>query len=596
MAQALKHEDWYQSCLYADEFVALGRVSLGILNPESQPIWNEDRTLCIVMEGEVYDYDHEKRRLVERGHRFEVGNDPEYVLHLYEEYGEDFALKLNGAFVAAIWDTRQRCLRLVNDRLGQQNLFYAQSDKNLLFASSVGAVLASGVVDCNVDLVAMAEFLTFEHMLEDRTLARSVKLMPPASMLCFQDGRLIQSRYWKLSFGDDYGVHEEDWYVGRWIELFYQATERRVRPADLFGVMLSGGMDSRAVLGAMARLSDDPFSAFTFGVPGCDDVRCAQEMARRLKVRHRYIELEPDCLRTLAEKGVWLTDGMNNCIHMHNLAAAQEARRSSRIVFTGNLGDDLMADRPRRGYSHRVMPGIDSWDDLVAMLLSMDTSCFSLQEQRSLFTDDCYRQIDGVVEENHRAVLSRADARRPGHVLKHWEITQRVRRFVLQGQVLLRNQVEVRGPFYDNDLVEFMANVPTGLRLDGYLYIRALSIAFPELAKVPLASTGFPLVPCLRYTGVQLARQLRWRARQAGFRFISAPRGQRPYADYDGWMRTPLRAWIEDTLLSKRAMERGYFEPDYVRGLIKEQISGGNRAGKLGGLLTLELWHRQFVD
>lgn len=595
MATDLKRESWHDVHLYVDDHVGLGRVSLGVLNPEPQPIWNEDHTLCIVMEGEVYDHDRTSSWLTDQGHRLKVNNAAEFLLHLYEELEEDFVAELNGTFVAAIWDVREDRLLLVNDRLGQRHLFYAQSGDTLLFASSVGAILRTGIVSREVDLIAMAEFLTFEHVLDDKTLARNVALLPPASLMEFRAGRLTRRQYWDLSFDEGHGVHNEAWYVNRWIDLMRQSVERRTQDQDVFGIMLSGGMDSRAILGALNG-SAGAVRAFTFGVPGCDDVRFAHQLARRLNVDHHHIDLKPDYLLALATEGVRLTDGMNNCIHMHNLAAAPEVRQSVRIVFTGNLGDDLMADRPRRGYSYRVLPSVGDWDNLVGVLFRMDNSCFPVDELPQLFADDCYERIEGVVQENHRAVLSRADTRKPGCVLKYWEITQRVRRFVLLGQVLLRDQVEVRGPFYDNDLVAFMLTVPSGLRLDGYLYGLGLITAYPELAKVPLSTTGLPMVACFRNTQEQFARQLRWRLRDAGLTFVAPPNGQRPYADYDGWMRTTLRRWVEDTLLDQRALGRGYFNPDYVRNLVAEQLGGANHACKLGGLLSLELWHRLFVD
>ncbi|RMF38599.1 MAG: asparagine synthetase B, partial [Chloroflexi bacterium] len=183
MAAAMPRRDALRADLYAGEGIGLGRLHLGTLNPEPQPIWNEDRSLAIVMEGEVYDYADEKRRLMERGHRFPVGNDVEFVLHLFEEYGPGALLRLNGAFVAAIWDARHRRLTLFNDRFGLQALFYTQVGRRFLFASSTWPLLAHPDVQPRLDRVAVAEFLTFEFVLGERTLLEGISLLPPAA--CF---------------------------------------------------------------------------------------------------------------------------------------------------------------------------------------------------------------------------------------------------------------------------------------------------------------------------------------------------------------------------------------------------------------------------
>ena len=161
MASALEPEDRFQVDLHSGEDFGLGRVTLGIANPEPQPIWNEDETLCLFMEGEIYDYADLKQLLLERGHRFKVDDDAEFVLHLYEEFGEEFAEKLNGAFVIAIWDQRISKLLVVNDRLGLYPLYYARVNGGLTFGSGVRALLADSALPRSVDPVAVSQFLVY---------------------------------------------------------------------------------------------------------------------------------------------------------------------------------------------------------------------------------------------------------------------------------------------------------------------------------------------------------------------------------------------------------------------------------------------------
>ncbi len=589
MAQTLRHEDRYQVDLYVEDRLAIGRVHLGLVNPEPQPIWNKEHSLCIVMEGEIYDYEDEKRRLIERGHRFHHHNDPEYVLHLYKEYGEDFVERLNGAFVIAIWDKTQRRLLIANDRFGLQSLCYVRLGSGLLFAERAIAFLDYPEFTPQPDLVGMAQYLTFEHPLGDRTLLDGVKLLPPASLLTWHDGHLALRTYWEFQYPDQCPHRSEAELIEAWAHYFRQAVERQIRGKDAIGVMLSGGMDSRAVLAAIGRRSS-PVHTFTFGIPGSDDDHLAREVARIGGARHHFFELRPDYLLHVAEEGVRLTDGMKSCIHMHALAPLRQVVNHAQVLYTGSLGDSLMGT-----HLTRDMLTIHDRDALAEELFRRYSRAFRETELAALLTDTLYTQIQGEAFKSFRGMLGQSQARLSANIREHYSIRQDDRRRILEGQRQLRSQAVVRTPFYDNDLVDFMLTVPPGWRLEGYLYKRAFAKAFPELAKVPLESTGLPLTASMREVYIRANRQLCWWLRNKGVKWIPAPQ-EKPYADYNGWMRTILRPWVEETLLSRPALERGYFNPDYVRTLVAEHMAGANHARKLGVLLSLELWHRSFLD
>lgn len=593
MAQALKHEDWYHVHLYTDADVGLGRVSLGILNPEPQLIWNEDHTLCIVMEGEVYGYEDEKRELIERGHRFQVDNDPEYVLHLYEEYGEDFALKLNGAFVAAIWDRRKRKVLAVNDRLGLRPLYYTLANDVLLFASSVRSLLAHPALSRQVDVVGVAQFLTFEHLLGNRTLLTDVYLLPPGCTLSYEDGELSLRRYWILKYAPTYALRSEDDYLQEFLWHMKRALRRQMPSNEIpSAVLLSGGVDSRMVLSGLMRTEPNrQMQAFTWGRPGCDDARFAREIARKLKVPHHFFELKPDYLLRCGKEGVRLTDGMKSCVHMHVLGTLREASQRARLLYFGFGGDSLMG----RFLTRNLWANYGNVD-LTQMLFEMHSRVFRRTEYASLFSSDLRLRISEAVVETFQSALDESTAVLAADRYNRFVLCHEKRRFQMMGHELARSQVAVRTPLCDNDLVEFMLNVPPGFRFDRHLFIRGLSKDFPSIAKIPQAGIiGLPLVPCFRDLRIRASRQIRWRLRAAGLKWIPVHEFKH-YADYDGWMRTVLRTWVEDVLLSKRALDRGYFNPEYVRNLVAEHMAGANHARKLGALLTLELWYKLFLD
>ena len=589
MAQAMRHEGWYQVDLYTGGGIGLGRVRLGFLNPEPQPIWNEDETLCIVMEGEIYDYQELKQKLITCGHRFHIDSDAEFVLHLFEEVGEESASRLNGAFVAAIWDTQARKLWVINDRFGLQPLYYRQAGECLFFAGHTAAFLADPDYTPKVDPIALAELLSFEHLLRDRTLLADVKLLPPSSILTFQDGRLSIRSYYDFQFPEHYQDRDEAWYVERWVHLMRQGVERRMRRDGPIGVQLSGGLDSRTVLAMIGR-QHYPVHTFTFGVPGCDDARLAREVAAKQGAIHHFLELKPDYLCTLAEEGVMLTNGLNSCVHMHVLGTLRETAKIVNVLYTGSLGDSIMGGHLQRDLLAVYRPPV-----LARMLFRRYNNCFGAESHPRLFSDRFYSRVEGMVFGEFAQALDESHATLSANKREHYSIRQNDRRWILEGQNILRTRVVVRTPFYDNDLVDFMLTVPPGLRFDNYLYIRGLIQASPELAKVPYEKTGLPLAPCARDLSIRANWQMRRWLRRMRLKWVSPPQ-KRPYADYNGWMRSVLRPWVEETLLSKRTLERGYFNPEYIRNLVAEHMAGANHARKLGVLLTVELWHRLFLD
>lgn len=591
MAQALKHEDWYRVELYQEEGLGLGRVSLGLSNPEPQPIWNEDETLCLVMEGEIYDYEDLKQRLIANGHRFQVNNDAEFVLHLFEELGEEFASYLNGAFVAAIWDRQAKELILVNDRFGLRPLYYAQHNGGLIFASGMRALLCDPRFHRRINPLAVAQLLSFEYVLGNRTLLTEAHLLPPSTLLTFGNGRLVIRSYWTLEFHDFCQPLGEEKYLEGFVHYMRQAVTRQAHDSLPAGVLLSGGLDSRMIVAFLCDdLVTEPLHTFTFGIPDCDDVRLAQEVAALLGTRHLFSELKPNYLLDAGDEGVRLTDGMMSCVHMHAYANLRAQSQHASALYMGFMGDALLGGHLNR----QLWAGFD--EDALHQLMFEDACVlFSPAEQKKLFADHFQNHIKDDVFDSFRAVFAESKANLVANRQNHFDLRQRQRRFILNGVELVRSQVVVHTPFCDNDLVEFMLTVPPGLRLDRFLMVQAFIRFFPAVAKVPYARTGLPLMACARDLLIRINRLIRWRLHRVGLKRSPFPQHRR-YCDYNSWMRTALRSWVEEILLSEHTLERGYFNPNYIRQLVAEHMAGADHNRKLGMLITLERWHRQFLD
>jgi asparagine synthase (glutamine-hydrolysing) len=596
MAAALKDYDWYQDALYSGNDVGLGRVSLTLRNQESQPVWNEAQNTCLVLEGELFDYDSLKQRLLFAGHTFRSDSHAEFVLRLYEAYGEEFAVQLNGAFSVAIWDGRFRKLIIANDRLGLHPLYYAHHQGDFLFASGIRALLTDSRLQRQVDPVAVAQLLTFDHMLNDRTLLAAVKILPPASLLTFQEGQLAIRTYWTMRYAEHYRPISEEAYLEELLHYLRQAARRQAAGKEPAAILLSGGLDSRILLGLLTENGlSERLSTYTFGIPGCHDGRFAQEIANRSNVTHQFFELEPDYLISTAEKAVRLTDGMQNCVHMHALATLDHGAKEAQIFYKGFLGDAMMGYSVKRLFWANYNPA-DQIQRYFQTHVEQGIILFEPAEHEQLFTEQFRSQFTTGILDEYETALMGSGAALMADKRSYFDLRQRNIRMILHGVELVRSRGVVRLPFCDNDLLDFSLDLPPGLRFERYLIKRVLIDAFPELAKVPYTGSGYPIMPCLRDTFMHLNSQIRWRLRDAGLGWIPPAEQSRPYADYHTWFRTTLRSWVEDILLDRHTLERGYFDATYIRNLVAGHMAGSNHATRLGALISLELWHRQFLD
>lgn len=603
MAGALEPEARFRRELYHEAEVGLGRVSLGLLNPEPQPIWNEDQTVGLVMEGELYDLDVIRQGLVEGGHHLATDSDAEVVLHLYEACGEAFAVQLNGAFALAIWDKRTRKLLVANDRLGLYPLYYTQTADGLAFASGVRALLADPQVPRRVDATAMAEFLTFDHVLHQRTLLQDVQLLPQATLLTCQAGQVKFNRYWKLEYPQLYPLGHESEYLHQLQFYLKQAIQRQAQKRLPGALLLSGGLDSRLLLGYMAEpggngqsngSSNHRLTTFTWGIPGCDDARFARDAAARAGADHHFFELQPDWLLEHAENGVRLTDGMANVVNLHAMANLAEESQYAQVVSKGFLGDAMFgfALRPRFWADYddatRLQVHLEAYRDYNVL-------SFDFPAHKHLMTDSFRLQVGSSVLDEYALAVNRAGTPQLSNQRLYADLTQRVPRMTVNGVEVVRSRMAVRLPFADNDLVEFAVQIPPGLQMSRHLITRACIEAFPELSQVPFTPSNLPLVACAREVIMRGQQLVRWHMRRRGLGRLAGPE-TRPYKDYNTWFRTNLRPWVEATLLNPHALDRGYFKPDFVRQLVQEHMAGTNHAVRLGELLALELWHKQYID
>lgn len=274
MGERLKHHDFYATECHRGEGegILLGRMSLGHVNRELQPAFNEDHTLLGMMDGEVYDAGEHRRRLAAAGHRFQGEGQAELLLHGYELEGRDFFRRLDGSFTAAIWDAPRRRLILAGDRFGMRPLYYARRPGRLLFAPEIKSLLADPELSRAPSLRGVAQFFTFGHLLGQDTLLESVTLLPAAGWLTYdlEDDRLTVDRYWHIGLGLNAPPTTSEALDG-FDSAFRRAVDRRVADTDGLGLSLSGGLDSRTILAAIDT-ARSPVTTVSLGLEGSIDV------------------------------------------------------------------------------------------------------------------------------------------------------------------------------------------------------------------------------------------------------------------------------------------------------------------------------------
>ena len=597
MSDSLRHETWYHTDRYVSAPLAMGRVSLGLLNPEPQPIFSKDRTRCIVLDGELYNYDSLKAQLRAEGHRFSLENDVEFLLHWYEARGIEGLRELNGSFVLAIWDSRTQTVTLAGDRYGLRPLYYVQRTDCLLFASEVKALLADPLLTREIDHHAVADFFAFELLLGDKTFFSEIRVLPPASALTFGQQTWSIKRYWDFQFCEEPTPIDEQATVIRLDDLLQSAVSHCISDKLTTGVFLSGGLDSRTLLGAIARQSL-PVQTFTMGREGSYDMRFAQQIAETVGTEHHTLTLCPEAQTELIERGVWLTDGMMNCIHMSILNLLPLTRNFVDVVIDGIGGDGMLGGH----YLSSSFFDATNDEELSQALFARFNTAIPPSLMSGLLSDHFFAQIKDLAYESMREEVRQAPPKRLVNKSLYVYMRNRQRRFISFGPIMTRSQLESRAPFYDNDLIEFIYSLPAEIRDNHKLHWLLLTRHYPELAAIPWEFTGLPI--SVSTPTVSLAPRAWFRLwREVNKILLRMSKGHlslsnpRDLVDYASWWRTVLKDWATKLILNPRALERGYVNPDAVRSLVAQHINGyRDHTSRLGILVTFELWHRMFVD
>ncbi len=582
--------------------VALGMRRLSVIDLEGgqQPISGCTKAVTIVFNGEIYNYRELQCDLQLRGHEFKTNSDTETILHAYEEFGAACVERLRGMFAFAIWDARRQELFIARDRAGKKPLYYSLSPQGtLIFGSELKSLREHPEFRGVISTEALDSYLTFGYVPDPLTIFRDVHKLPPGHHLRFSNGRVHLQQYWDFPYDESLAKPAQD--GEECFEELRALLDEAVRVrlvADVpLGAFLSGGVDSSAVVGLMARHTPQPVKTFSIGFheDSYNELKYARLAAKHFGTDHHEFVVTPDICEIVDELVWHFDEPFADSSAIPTYMVSKLAREFVTVVLSGDGGDELFGgytryatDRKRSGYARlpRVLrQGLmqplgsslphGAWGRNYIYVMAFeaidryieDVSIFTRLNKRSLYTEGFHQQLG----ETEAAARFRDYANRSGSKDSLHRLLYLDSKTYLPGDILTKVDrmsmavsLEARVPLLDHKLIEFVCTrIPSAMKMKGletkHLFKRAVSDLVPaEILNRPKQGFGVPI---------------------------------------EQWINQQLRERLHETLTEPRTQQRGYIEPRYVRTLLDEHERGRrDHATELWALFMLELWHRTFVD
>ena len=605
MRDVITHRGPDDEGMFIDGPIGLGHRRLSIVDVAAghQPMTNEDGSLHITYNGEIYNHADFREALESKGHIYRTHCDTETILHLYEEHGRQCVEFLRGMFAFAIWDQHKRELFIARDRLGVKPLYYVhRQDGSLFFGSEIKALLEVAAVKPELNLKALPDYLANHSTSGEETLFRNVKRLLPGYTLSWKDGQVSIEQYWDVTFGSEIeGATDRD-LIEEWGRLFQESVRLRLMADVPLGMFLSGGIDSSAIAAVMSRLVDEPIKTFSvaFAEREANELAYARLVAKAFRTDHHEIVVTPDEFFCALPNLVWHED--EPLAHPSSVALYFVSRLASehvKVVLTGEGSDELLAGYARYrktilnlrlgGLYLKLTPAFlqNSIRDQIGQVkparlrqklsrtflaLSTDVesiyfgnfAVFTKPSQEELLTREVKAAVgdvnpyEGMVSAYHHSngtsLLNK---------LLYTDLKTYLHELLMkQDQMSMATSIESRVPFLDHKLVEFTCRLPERLKMRGgttkYVLRESMKGVLPS-AILSRSKMGFPV-----------------------------PVGK--------WFRGSHSSIIDEYVLSERAASRGIFSPGFVRALVERHRSGEDHSERLWSLVNFELWQRQFFD
>jgi asparagine synthase (glutamine-hydrolysing) len=597
MCEVIRHRGPDDEGVMAWGGVALGmrRLSIIDLSTGHQPIHNEDRTVWVVFNGEIYNFRELRSGLEAAGHRFYTSTDTEVIVHAYEQWGAAAIGRLRGMFGLAIWDSRSRRLLVARDRIGIKPLHYAEAGGRLYFGSEIKSLLQAPDLPRDIDVGALDHYLSFLYTPRDGSIFTHVRKLPPGHLLTWCDGRLRVERYWELPADESFRGSERDAVSGL-REVLADAVRSHLVSDVPLGAFLSGGIDSSLVVGLMSEVSTAPVKTFSIGFdePAYDELEHARLVATHFGTDHHELVVKPDAVGILDRIVSHFDEPFADSSAIPTWYVSEMARRHVTVVLSGDGGDELFGGYDRY-LPHPRVAAFDRYSPRIGRRLAalaadrLPHGARGKNFLRHVGRDERGRYVDAIrfygsdekpalLSPEIRLLLPRPDpeiglARHfdrfgalpwPSQMMRFDAETYLPEDVLTKvDRMSMAHSIESRVPLLDNHVIEYAASLPGAMKIrDGrrkhVLKEVAATLLPPAILARPKQGFGVPL-------GV--------------------------------WFRGNLKELFADTLLSPRSLQRGYFQHSFVRRLVDEHVAGTrDHTLRLWQLVVFERWHQQYVD
>lgn len=591
MAEALDHT----SCC-VKEFVVSDGAAMAAVRPDVYSVSDftaEDNDHALAFWGQVWDMEDLLKR---------SGEGPasmgRLLLGLYRKEGLKGFQGINGRFTIAIWDKREKALRLVSDRHGFSKLFYRVTPGRLFFASEYKAIVLQGDFRKDIDEEAIADFMALGYCLGDKTFFKEIKLLPHGSTLTFRGGKLSIERYWDYSFRDGLSpLLEVDEYIDEYYRILKRAIERQTKGKRNLGLPLSGGLDSRTIAGMLKKNGfEGTVNAFSYGNTCSFDVIYGKSIADKLDYPFTYLEIDWGYLKDRAESFVWLTEGTVNCLNSH-MMLPHSLLKEKRVeaVLTGFLGDTVGGEAVIGG----IKPYKETFEngDFIRTIFNSQIDIMNDAEAGEYFREGFHKKVRDVTFERYRDTYIGAPSDNRYFKSVYAEMTGRQRRYTSFNLYSFEAITEVLSPFADNEFVDFALRIPDVLAFNRFTQVEMIKRHLKRVASVPWNKTELPL------NASYIAKGLNWRLKRLVKNpLVRALVGEKYLERNDNYLNTntAIKTDSKDFVVSHikdNPFLAEYFRMDKVNELFENHMSGRkNEYGKITALLTLSLWHELFVE
>ena len=581
------------------------RLSVIDITGGHQPMSNEDGTLFLVCNGEIYNFKQLRDLLENKGHRIKTRSDNEVILHLYEEYKTECLKYLRGMFAFGIWDNRKKTLFLARDRLGKKPLVYSLYNEDLYFASEIKALLEVNEISREIDHTAIDLYLTYQAIPSPYTVFKKIKKLPPGHFLIWNNGSIDIRRYWHIDFTKKLKLSDENQYMEAMWEKLKESTKIRMVSDVPLGAFLSGGIDSSTIVGLMSEFSDHPVKTFSVGFEESDfsELQYARVVARRFNTSHNEFIVKPDIISILP-KLVWhYNEPFGDSSMVPTYYVARETKKYVTVALNGDGGDENLAGYTRywqtqvlekiyniykknpflrkeilkffvRQYNrhpsstfNRIWKWLDDVEKsgfdyayarrLIAFSNDLKNKFYSEEMKEKVQNSDCLALVRDIWSSAgdicllEKMLATDFNLYLPDVLMVKMDIA------------CMANSLEARSPFLDNEFVELVASFPADLKVrrmtSKYILKRKLKGFLPEEI-ISRKKMGF---------GIPVGR----------------------------WFRKELKQFVNEILLDNASLSRGYFDPQAVMKMVEDHTSGRiDHTSRIWLLIILEMWHKIFVD